>query len=570
MKKKLILAISLVALLTCIFAISAHAALIKLETDPGLDCDDSLISTLDYEAFNNSTATDKESKVVMTDGTYFYVFPAYYVFTTNSNFQPSLENINAAMKSADASITDDVFTDKKVNYVRIELPTWISDISQGTGKLEGWTGIKEFRFGTTLKKISAHNAFTNCSNLEFVSDFSHITAMGDATFSSCTKLEIDVVWPSAITYVPGSTFSNTAIKSITFKGTVTNINSFAFNKCINIKEVTLPNTLTSLGKGAFSGCKSMETFRFSAGFTTLSRVNADYETFYDCDGLKYVYMPAGFLTAVANASAGDYKHIFNGIDSNVTFFFTGTEAEAVRIKELMALTNNNPTLGNAKIEAYNQSTDYTNYGTTVGSNVIVYGYSACNAFYDGVHTETTTTYEFEGEAYTTNYRKVVGCSRCTSNEKTVICGPLFVNRGYSKAEDGSSFTYGITINDQNIAKYVEITGESFKYGFVVGSVPTSTHDQIIDSEGNSLLEKTVAVDFTEIDYEKLTIYNVKIVGIDTDEQKATSIYCCAYVIDGSNISYMGEAVTDKAVSVSSNSITVVEATASPSNDEENA
>ena len=564
MKKKILLISLLAMLFVCIFAISVNAAVIKLEADPGLDCDDSLISTLDYEAFNNSTATDKESKVVMTDGTYFYVFPAYYVFTTSSNFQPTLENINAAMKSADASITDDVFTDKKVNYVRIELPTWISDITQGTGKLEGWTGIKEFRFGTTLTKISAHNAFTSCSNLEFVSDFSHITAMGNATFSGCNKLEIDVAWPSAITYVPGSTFSNTAIKSITFKGDITSIGSFAFNKCINIEEVTLPNTLTSLGKGAFSGCKSMETFRFSAGFTTLSRVNADYETFYDCDGLKYVYMPAGFLTAVANASAGDYKHIFNGIDSNVTFFFTGTEAEAVRIKELMALTNNNPTLGNAKIEAYNPNTNYTNYGTTVGSNVIVWGYYVCDAFYNGAHQMKETEFRFAGTEYFSEFHSYTGCDNCGYVEDVMISEALFTKKGITVPENEktTSICHAITVNPNAIDAYNAYLGESneIKYGVVVGKA--TEFGTPVNAQGTSS-ENAIVVGFEGTAYSHI---QSKITNVPED----TGLYCSAYVIDAGVVTYLYEgsaSTTAQVISLSTYNPTLPEATV-PSNDEE--
>ena len=49
------------------------------------------------------------------------------------------------------------------------------------------------------------------------------------------------------------------------------------------------------------------------------------------------------------------------------------------------------------------------------------------------------------------------------------------------------------------------------------------------------------------------------VGISEDQVK-TAIYCCAYIIDGENISYMGNAVTDKAISISSDSIQVIETT----------
>ena len=113
-------------------------------------------------------------------------------------------------------------------------------------------------------------------------------------------------------------------------------------------------------------------------------------------------------------------------------------------------------------------------------------------------------------------------------------------------------------------------GDSFNYGFIVGAVPTTEHDQIIDAEGNSLLENTVTASFTDIAFENLTIYNLKMVGISND-QVTTAIYCCAYVIDGESISYMGDSVTTKAVAVSSDSIIIIEATTPPAaGEEENA
>ena len=53
----------------------------------------------------------------------------------------------------------------------------------------------------------------------------------------------------------------------------------------------------------------------------------------------------------------------------------------------------------------------------------------------------------------------------------------------------------------------------------------------------------------------------------TEDQKAKTVYCCAYVIDGEEVYYVGEAVTKTAEVVSYNSIP---STTPPSNDEENA
>ena len=563
MKKKILLISVMVMLFATLFAIGASAAIVRHETDPGLNCDDSAVTILDYDAFNNSTATDKESKTVLTDGTYFYVVPSYYVFTTDYYFKPTLTNINAAMKAADATITADLFTNAKVNYVRIELPTWVSDITQSAGKLENWTGIKEFRFGTTLKKISALNAFTGCSNLEAISDISHFTELGNAAFSGCGKLTGHINWPAAVTSITGSAFSNTNITSITIPEGVKSIGHFAFNNC-DFTEVILPNSVASIGKGAFSGCKSMTTFSFGANFTTLSRVNADYETFYDCDALKYVYMPAGFLKAVTNASANDYKHIFNGIDSKVTFFFTGTKDEADEIVRLMALTGQNPTLGNAIVEAYNENTNYTNYGTTKNSNVIVYGYNLCDAFYNSnheikvaegneccgicenckvkqmlpeneqVHKNVWIFNGGEDVSFTVAFVASCECKYCGKVEKTENIGAILTTDGYSVENGGTGVYQQTKINKTELQKYTDITGEEFDYGIFAGIAtldegkPLSKGENGIEPSG-----KTVFASFANTEY---TLLQIKVTGLVDGAQ----IYCGAYIMIGEDIVYLSD------------------------------
>ncbi|MBR2944815.1 MAG: leucine-rich repeat domain-containing protein [Clostridia bacterium] len=564
MKKKILLISLLAMLFVCIFAISVNAAVIKLETDPGLDCDDSLVSTLDYEAFNNSTATDKESKVVMTDGTYFYVFPAYYVFTTNSNFQPTLENINAAMKSADTSITDDVFTDKKVNYVRIELPTWISDITQGTGKLEGWTGIKEFRFGTTLTKISAHNAFTNCSNLEFVSDFSHITAMGNATFSGCTKLKIDVVWPSAITYVPTQTFSGcSALKSVTFTAPVTSVGSWGFGECSSLKELVFPNGLVSIGKHAFGGCSKLEKIVLGDKFTTISSTNSDYESFSGCNNLKFIYLPETFADAI-KATNGNYKSIFPQ-SSKTIYFITCNDYDTVAaIQNKFIATNANSNIAGASIELYDSTKNYNEYQTTLKTSVIVYGYYVCDAFYNGAHQMKEAEYRFAGTEYFSEFHSYTGCDNCAYVEDVMISDALFTKKGITAPENAEqpAICHAITVNPNAIDAYNAYLGESnaIKYGVVVGKATESGTP--VNAQGTSSGD-AIVVGFEGTNY---SFIQAKITNVPAE----TGLYCSAYVIDAGVVTYLYEgsaSTTAQVISLSTYNPTLPEATV-PSNDEE--
>ena len=569
MKKKILLTLLIVSALVCLFAISVSAITYTYN-----DTNGNTLFSFDYENPNwkdqtGYVASNKQGvgfAKVDDDGDAltWYITDTATDDAGNKTFTvTSLKTLGEAGSvngNGAYSFTSPV-TNK--NTVSVNFP----DDS----------GIKTWAFNS----FGGYGSFVN-NNILFVYCPNTLTAFSNNPFQEAPVMVVEIDDETPITNIPqnfchearnittinipatveeiyshssqnGAAFYNCrSLATATFaeNSALVKINQNAFY-CSGLTEIYLPNSVTTLGDRVFQNCQSLQKISFGASLQNLTQ-----SLTYQSNAIQYNYLPKTITT-----SAGSHVFPSEGATKGV-IFFNGTLEEFEALKILIG-TNNQGRVNHTNYLEWDPTISDDEYvGKAVKDNkhYVVYGYNTCNAFYGGVHGESTTTYDFKDEIYTSDYCSYTGCQRCNETIETVVCGPLFVNRGYSKVEDGSSFTYGITINDQNIAKYVEITGESFKYGFVVGSVPTSAHDQIIDSEGNSLLEKTVAVDFTKIDYKNLTIYNVKIVGIDTDEQKGTPIYCCAYVIDGSNISYMGDAVTDKAVSVSSNSITVVEAT----------
>ena len=536
MKKRFILFALMVALVVCLFAISASAAIVKHETDPGLDCADSAVSTLDYSAFNNSTASDKTSRVVLTDGTYYYVFPAYYVFTTNTNFAPTLTNINAAMKAADSTITTDLFASSKTSFVRIQLPTWISNIDQGTGKLENWTAIKEFRFGTTLKSITAQNAFSSCTNLEYISDISHMTSINNAGFSGCTNLKIHINWPAAVTSINTQMFAGSGITSITIPDGVTSIGGFAFQNCDNLTELILPNTVTSAGKHAFGSCDKLETLNLGAGFKTASSSNHDFETTQSDTKLKYVYFSENFLTTINSATAGSYKHIFNISETKIVFFFTGTEEQANLIKEKMTAVGNNVNLSSATVEKYNPEKDYSSLST----NVIAWGYSACEAFYGGNHTLNEKTY-LTSNSYIESFDELCDCENCSlvkkMNEKTYA--PIFELLGVSASMSEGSVCVGYSFDKASYDAYTRVTGKTISFG-VVGIIPPENVDMDTFEPVNTDLTPydsyTILANITD----QYASFDFIINGF-TSEYYDTALTMCAFVGDGTKVDYITSA-----------------------------
>ena len=557
MKKKILLFSLLVAILVCAFAIcvSAEDNIIKLDKLPTLDeihaNREAYVSYV--EALEDETtykAADPDSVIVLSDlaaTPTYYVYPAYYLIrSTYYNIAANLSKFNDAILASDPTAfagytaTGGTWGNGDCDYViRLEFPKYVTQIA-GQYKFEGSANIKEIYFPvyttideeTGLEKtvpycatISGQNLFGNCSKLEVMHNQRYLPKElfqgNNAGFSGCSSLK-EIYIPEGVTSLTQGFFQN----------------------CSSLKEIILPNSLVSVGKAAFSGCTSLETFSFGAGFTTLARVNNDYETLNGCSSLKYVYMPVGFLTAIQGAKANDYKHIFNNLGSaKVTFFFTGTEEEAAQIKELMASTNNNPNLGNAIIEKYNEKTDYTNYGVIKDSNVIVYGYNLCDAFYNGDHDEKAELeYRFSGEKYISAFCSYTGCTRCPVEVETEIVASLFTSKGYSKSDD--AFMYDIQVNFAAIDAYKAFNKTMYNkdvvinYGLVVSGDTTIT--ELLNSDATTVNNNVIKMEFGGAIYTKL---QVKLNGISSDTAKALAVHACAYVIEDDTVSYIGEGVT---------------------------
>ena len=328
----------------------------------------------------------------------------------------------------------------------------------------------------------------------------------------------------------------------------------------SIKRIDFSNTTLYIGNNVFDGCNSVDEIHFGKSM--------QYFPTYFMKGTRdrpiSIYIP----TTITNFGAPYNNYL--------TVFFTGTEEQA---KKML------PTFDVIKY-TYLPYSEYDGLKTSVSLQwYAYYDTSECDAFYKGVHTgkddgNCTTdvlceicgatmesaydshalgeVYLYEN-GYTQNGIHKIGCTRhgCDYGTSEAL-NALFVNKGYTKEEgaNGSSIAYGIQIDRQAISEYEKATGKKVTYGFIVGSAPSNPTGDIVNAKGESLLQNTVAVDFTAIEQQTFTIYNVKLTDIKTDAQKALSIYCNAYIIVNEEISYVGENETTKAVAVTYNNLPV--------------
>ena len=539
MKKKILLISLMIALFACVFAFSVNAELIALDTDPGLNCDDSLVSTFDYDAFNNSTAPDKESRVVMTDGTKFYVFPSYYMIWGPS-YGYSFDNLNKAIKASDSNITSDMFTSAKTQLVRVQLPSSVTQIT-GT-KFENHTALKEVIFSESFTGITCMDAFGGCSNLEYISSIENFTQIGAATFTGCNKLEIDVIWPSAITSVPSRVFQNcNKIKSIAFSDGLISVGEKAFQGCNSITEIVLPNTVTTVYKHSFGTMASLKTLNFGAGFTTFASSNYDFETTQGSNALKYVYLPAGIYANVSTFNPGYGRHIFGDGKTNMTFFFTGDMEEAQNLKDHFAKIGNNAEFAGATLVEYDPNRNYEGYADTLGYNIVVYNYNKCEAFYNGEHKMSDVTYELPKNYISNAYDKCV-CTQCQLENIVKTYNPIISLIGFSAKEDDKKVCMTYKLDKEAIEKYEAETGKELSIGVTAAA----------DFDASLTEYEPMNSDLTPIGKAIVAPVNKAYGSFDfvlsgfTAEHYAKALVMCAYVSDGTAISYIDTDCKSKA------------------------
>ena len=323
MKKKLILLSIVIAIIAC-FAISvnaegivantitseAYGTIYQLSADPGLDEAHKYVSTL-----NNieDKGKDAESMAIITDGTYYYVFPASYLvdeytngklsFTvtkgTGNNFSSSQKGINDALGewAGAEGITFPTFTTRNAwgntcldFLVRIEVPSDVTYIDRNHCQIRG-TGLIEVRFPNKVSFSSAGGVFSGSTSLTIVTGLEGCTNVKNAAslFQGCTSL-VSVKFPTDITSIPNDMFNG--CKSFTgvenwddFKSNITSVGQYAFYECDSLVSISLPSVQT-IGKLAFAYSDSLKSVDLNgAPLTSISNA------FRNCTALLRMELP---------------------------------------------------------------------------------------------------------------------------------------------------------------------------------------------------------------------------------------------------------------------------------------
>ena len=565
MKKKILLTLLLVSMLSLVFAVTASAAIVYKTAD-GTTLFTAVDENADriFDSYEGSFPNTDESGNALT----WYIVSTETTETDTVHTVASFLTLDTTGEHAslsDVGVYKYVNTEKELSLVSVYFPN-----NSGILKLnlsdDGYGNTYDFATDkSNLLYLTLPNTLTElpkrvCQSTPVIdctipdeAPFESISAV--AFYKAKNLYSVDI--PANVTIIYSNGHSNdgypfyecVSLVDVDFaeNSKLETIQQNSFNRCTALKEITIPNSVVNLGNNVFMYCSGLETVRLGANAGKgLTEYNVQ-SMLYGCNSLKYVYMSD---TMVPTSGS----HLFDSGASGMVIFYTGDQTEYEALKAILTTLGNNGKFVNATAMEWDVTKDdqyYKDLAATEKKNYVVYGYNTCQAFYDGEHTESgTPTYKYNGEEYLSNYVAISACSVCgITDSETVVCGPLFINKGYAKEENGSLFTYGIVVDKDEIAKYVAHTGKAFNYGMIVAAGDLVNDGALFD-ESAKAIDGTIIIDVTTTKY---TVYQLKMTGIK-DTQKDLSVYACAYVIDGTAVSYIGEETTDSAVAISYNQI----------------
>ena len=319
MKKKLILTISLIAMLLCAFAFCVSAEEITVNTitsdtygtvyqlsaDPGLDEAEAYKSELKTIV---DQGTEQESLSILTDGTYYYVFPTSYIineFLTDreaGKFECNVSFVNTVFSewntAEETSLpqfesTGSYGSTNVKSLIRIEISKDVLYFDSSHCKL-CYTNLKEVRFqpeqrvtgslfnsAPALETViglencknfnSTTHFFRGCVSLTAVSLPEDTTTIGKETFWGCSSLVEISNWDKLtnVTSIGQEAFKNCTQLENIYLSSVTSIGGSAFNSCKALTSVDLCS-VTSMGTHTFQYCSELNSIgSFNSALTSI-------------------------------------------------------------------------------------------------------------------------------------------------------------------------------------------------------------------------------------------------------------------------------------------------------------
>ena len=581
MKKKILLAVLMVAMLVCMLALSASAdTIVPSSTD-----EYGTLTTFDTAIGNTGISNLKDdgtvARAVLFDGTSYYTVPTTYILTESPKNQSGkvgemlLINFNEINSKLGKSFN-------KNSIIRFEFPSDIAFICNNNENLSNcnnvveiiindglrfWENSSNMKVFTNCKKLKSIDVskmimeypnatfamFEYCESLEYVklpnsfkTDDGFITYTTDHMFSGCKKLEKIENYEGFFegnTKLSYKTFYNCQmLHNITLWDGLQTIEGRAFGNCKAITEIIIPDSVTKIGttETVFESCTSLKKIVLPKKVAL-----GDY-CFEKCTGLTDVWMP----TEASTFS----KQVFGqcGADLNVTFHFatssntiTVTNAELNRDPYISAIGKE----GDARIALNTPlSTKCTVFlgGHTLDeakSNPCAGVCAVCaiaTLAENPIHNYATTIVYGN---YLANGTKTMTCQNegCAHKTAPVVSSvnPIITEfKGFSVSNDGNGITFGYTFDNAAIAEFEKYNGK-VELGFVVAVKAFAGNDAYTSDKAIRAVVTDEEINYTGADFILRGDWNRNVtINDEIVDIKDVEFYMAGYLSTNGNVSYL--------------------------------
>ena len=303
MKKKILLLVSLFALLACIFAVAVSAAdptSYAIEFRVMMDGDTS------YTTVFAPNSDSGNPRISMANG--FYKTATYDDETKKYTFADPVDTAEivvidfseAVAHKSSSAVVKSVSSSTAVSFAKCKELKWFK---AGSGALTeisdrlclDWTALDTIDFGCAT--TTGDNTFQNTAFTTLTIP-STITKLKGSSFAKCLKLEELVIEGNVPTINASVFYGCTALKNVDL-GSITTISKCMFQNCTSLESITLPSTVTTMAQEAFIGCSKLATVDMSA-----SQIKSiEYATFSGT-AISTIKLPNGIETIGKSAFNG--------------------------------------------------------------------------------------------------------------------------------------------------------------------------------------------------------------------------------------------------------------------------
>ena len=517
MKKKILLALAIVALLVCAFAISVSAAEMANYCSIKL----TLLNGKEVTAYcaisGNQIQRNTLYKSTDTDGG-AYDWNDVVIFDCRDQIVVG-SGLPKQFAGTDCNT-------QAINVKEVYLSDYYTSFLNTTFTSH-WKSLETVYISASVTSIKGFSG-SPVKNV-IIAENSQLQKIESGAFQGCKQLEnIDISHCDSLKIIESRGFEGcSSLTSITFPKNLESIGYNGFYGSSLSGTVVVPNSVTLLDSGSLLATK-IETLIIGDGPVT---IGYNFLGTYGNSYLKNVYIPAEATFKQANTF---YRHA-----NAVNFYIVGEDSSAL-VTKLFDQQKDNTYMVFITADQVTESTG-------AGYGIIHTGYNRCEIFYDDNHTfdtesaiescivectrckmtvssggehDNALTEEFTGGKYTSSGAVINRCVVCGTIESKVSFEAFIVCVGYSMAEVGANgVAIGYDVNNDAIVAYEGATGKSFDYGIFVAPKTILGQDELFDAEG------AVCVDVKKHGMAK---FEIKVVGFN-DNNKDLEIAIGAYV-----------------------------------------